>query len=89
MSKTAAVAVTCFLWLLRRFVMSSLLDALKDGVLAARRRPENCQRVPGGKKLRYVARIWVAGVTQEPPRRTICEDMNLPLYSPSAPGSGR
>src|ERR1700730_7575498 len=54
----------------------------------ASRRPENCQRVAGPKKLRYVARMCVAGVTHEPPRSTTCDDMNLPLYSPSAPGSG-
>jgi len=58
------------------------------GASWARRRPENCQRVAGEKKLRYVARMCVAGVTHEPPRRMTCEDMNLPLYSPRAPGSG-
>ena len=31
--------------------------------------PENCQRVWGWKKFRYVARMWPAGVTTEPPRR--------------------
>jgi hypothetical protein len=55
----------------------------------ARRRPENCQRASGGKKLRYVARMWLAGVAQEPPRSTYWPDMNLPLYSPTAPSAGR
>ena len=30
-----------------------------------------------------------SGVTQAPPRRTCCPDMNLPLYSPTAPAAGR
>src|SRR3546814_7337955 len=55
----------------------------------ARRRPENCQRAVGGKKLRLLARTWPAGVAQLPPRSTFCPLMNLPLYSPSEPGSGR
>ena len=55
----------------------------------ARRRPVNCQRLAGGKKLRYVARMCDAGVAQEPPRSTIWPDMNLPLYSPMAPGPAR
>src|SRR3546814_19414362 len=32
---------------------------------------------------------WPAGVAQLPPRSTFCPLMNLPLYSPSEPGSGR
>ena len=54
----------------------------------AKRIPVNCQRASGGKKLRYVRRAWVRGVAQEAPRRTIWLHMNLPLYSPSAPGRG-
>ena len=55
----------------------------------ASRRPLNAQRAAGGKKLRYVGRVWPAGVTQDPPRSTIWLHMNLPLYSPMAPGGGR
>ena len=47
--------------------------------------PLNCQRESGGKKLRYVERAWLRGVTQEEPRSTIWLIMNLPLYSPRAP----
>ena len=54
----------------------------------ARRSPAICQRACGGKKLRYVARTCERGVKHEPPRSTIWLHMNLPLYSPSAPGSG-
>ena len=54
----------------------------------ASRIPVNCQRASGLKKLRYVARTCPEGVTHEPPRNTYCWAMNLPLYSPSAPGSG-
>ena len=36
----------------------------------ASRIPVNCQRDSGGKKFRYVARMWVAGVAHEPPRST-------------------
>ena len=45
-----------------------------------------CQRALGGKKLRYDARMWLLLVTHEPPRSTIWLHMNLPLYSPRAPG---
>src|SRR5690349_8376917 len=55
----------------------------------ARRRPENCQRAAGGKKLRYVGRAWPAGVARLLPRSTNWPTMNLPLYSPTAPASGR
>ena len=55
---------------------------------AARRTPPNIQRLPGGKKLRYVARMWPAGVMHAPPRSTIWPLMNLPLYSPTAPAAG-
>ncbi len=53
----------------------------------ASRSPENCQRAAGGKKLRYVARMWLCGVAHEPPRSTYCPLMNLPLYSPTAPAA--
>ncbi len=54
----------------------------------ASRTPLNCQRVAGGKKFRYVARMCDGGVTHDPPRSTIWPDMNFPLYSPSGPGGG-
>ena len=37
---------------------------------------------------RDLAGIWPRGVAQLPPRSTICEHMNLPLYSPTVPASG-
>src|SRR5205823_10028044 len=55
----------------------------------ANRTPVNGHREPGGKKLRYVARVWPAGVAQPPPRRTCWLTMHLPLYSPTAPAAGR
>src|SRR5690606_3117004 len=54
----------------------------------ASRTPVNCQVASGGKKLRYVRRMWVAEVAHDPPRSTNWLHMNLPLYSPSAPGGG-
>ena len=51
-------------------------------------RRHSAQRACGGKKLRYVARAWPGGVNTLEPRSTICPDMNLPLYSPTAPGAG-
>ena len=54
----------------------------------ASRTPENCHRASGGKKLRYVGRMWLDGVAHEPPRSTYWLHMNLPLYSPSAPPGG-
>ena len=53
----------------------------------ANRIPEYCQRVWGGKKLRYVVRVCPGGVTDEPPLRTIWLIMNLPLYSPTGPAA--
>jgi hypothetical protein len=50
--------------------------------------PVNCQRAAGLKELRYVRRIWLAGVAQDPPRRIIWLDMNFPLYSLRGPGNG-
>src|SRR6185295_5437066 len=52
-------------------------------------RPVNCQRAAGGKKLRYVGRVWPSGVAWLPPRSTSWPTMNLPLYSPTAPANGR
>ena len=34
-------------------------------------------------------RMWSRGVAQEPPRSTYWPDMNLPLYSPTAPSAAR
>ena len=62
---------------------------LRQRISRARRTPLNCQRAVAGKKFRYVARICVAGVAHEPPRNTYWLDMNLPLYSPTAPGAAR
>src|SRR5260221_396143 len=56
---------------------------------SAKRSPENAHRAAGGKKLRYVVRMWSAEVTAAPPRNTIWLDMNLPLYSPTAPAAAR
>src|SRR5690606_22097243 len=74
-----------------RFVDGVVVEA--DGgrahASAARRMPLNCQRAAGGKKLRYVGRRCESGVAHEPPRSTYWLHMNLPLYSPSVPGSGR
>src|SRR5207244_665581 len=63
----------------------------RDAVHAscATRSPENCQRASGGKKFRYVGRMWERGVAHEPPRSTYWLHMNLPLYSPRAPGAVR
>src|SRR5690606_28030025 len=47
----------------------------------------NCHRRSGGKKFRYVRRMWFTEVAHEPPRRTYWLHMNLPLYSPMAPGA--
>src|ERR1700691_2547593 len=55
----------------------------------ASRSPLKAQRAPGGKKLRYVGRMCPAGVAQHPPRKTYWLTMNLPLYSPTAPGAAR
>src|SRR5436309_12978976 len=54
----------------------------------ARRTPAYIHRLAGGKKLRYVARVWPRGVIRAPPRNVICPLMNLPLYSPTAPAAG-
>ena len=61
----------------------------RDVAHRARRNPAAIQRLEGGKKFRYVSRPWPGGVSQQLPRNTICELMNLPLYSPMAPGGGR
>ena len=61
---------------------------LASPTLRARRRPVNCHVTSGGKKLRYVARAWLRLVATEAPRSTNWLAMNLPLYSPMAPGGG-
>src|ERR1700678_1441644 len=65
---------------------TSIVKAMDQGS-RANRSPLKAQRAPGGKKLRYVGRTWPAGVAQHPPRRTYWLTMNLPLYSPTAPGA--
>ena len=45
----------------------------------ARRAGRNCGKL---------GRMWLTGVAQEPPRKTNCPHMNLPLYSPTAPSAG-
>ena len=46
-----------------------------------------CHLASGGKKFLYVFLMCDSEVAQEPPLRTYWLHMNLPLYSPSAPGS--
>ena len=54
----------------------------------ASRSPPYIHLLAGGKKLRYVGRVWSGDVMRAPPRNVICPLMNLPLYSPTAPDAG-
>ena len=55
----------------------------------AKRMPENCQHVSGGKKLRKLARMRSSGMAQDPPRNTYWFTMDLLLYSPTASSQTR
>ena len=61
-----------------------------DHVLLASRMPAELPAGLGGKEV-AVRRsdVALAGVTHEPPRSTIWLHMNLPLYSPKSPATGR
>lgn len=49
--------------------------------------PVNCHLNFAWKKLRYVFRKCDLDVAQDPPLSTYWLHINLPLYSPSAPGN--